>query len=130
MTDSAQRLELAKRLENMARHQRENLSGKVRFNNFLNGKLADEAAAALRSSALPETGEDWSCVADFLDDIEVDDKGMCRWADIANAQTNIRHTMRAVQRPRPSPDGAVRVHRSAESADAPIGQQKSEDDAL
>jgi hypothetical protein len=26
---------------------------------------------------------------------------MCRWSDVANAQTHIRHTMRAVQRTPP-----------------------------
>lgn len=41
--------------------------------------------------------EDWSCAADFLDDIEVDANGMCRWSEVANAQTHIRHSLRSVQ---------------------------------
>lgn len=48
-------------------------------------------------AATPSIGDDWSCAADFLDDIEVDAKGMCRWADVANAQTHIRHSLRSVQ---------------------------------
>jgi hypothetical protein len=68
--------------------------------------------AALRSSHVvaAEAREDWSCVADFLDDIEVDDKGMCRWSDVANAETHIRHSMRAVLRAAlvPPATGAVR----------------------
>ena len=45
--------ELAKRLDNMARYQQENLTGKGRFNNFLNGNLALESAAFIRSAAPP-----------------------------------------------------------------------------
>jgi hypothetical protein len=60
-------------------------------------------AEIARKAALQETrgdepvGQDWSCAADFLDDIEVDAKGMCRWADVANAQTHIRCSLRSVQ---------------------------------
>lgn len=44
-------LELAERLDNMETHQRKNMGGKNRFNNFLNGTLAHEAADALRAAA-------------------------------------------------------------------------------
>src|SRR5271154_6498348 len=38
---------------------------------------------------------DWSCAADFLDHIEVDHDGCCKWADVANAQRHIRMALRA-----------------------------------
>lgn len=31
-----------------------------------------------------------AALRDALNDIEVDDKGMCRWSDVANAQVRIR----------------------------------------
>lgn len=52
--------------------------------------------------------EDWSCIADLLDDIEVDDKGMCRWADVANAQTNLRVTLRTITASAPAGASHVR----------------------
>src|SRR5258706_13487510 len=57
MTTPQGMLELAKRLENMACFQRENMSGTDRFNNFKNGILADEAAASLRQAAAPQGRE-------------------------------------------------------------------------
>lgn len=41
--------------------------------------------------------DNWSCAADFLDEIEVDKNGKCKWTDVANAQTHIRMALRCAQ---------------------------------
>jgi len=46
---------------------------------------------------MSDYSNDWSCAADFLDDIEVDAKGKCDWTAVANAQTHIRAALRNAQ---------------------------------
>lgn len=68
--------------------------------NILRAKYGgDYSPKASWPSPAEKIGEDWSCAADFLDDIEVNAKGMCKWADVANAQTHIRAALRSVCRP-------------------------------
>ena len=72
------------------------------------GKLAADAAdaiEALLSQGVSDT-HDLSCAADFFDDIEVDARGICKWTDVANAQTNLRAALRCWSAaPHPSPAG-------------------------
>jgi hypothetical protein len=56
------------------------------------------APGALPSNVMPQ---DWSCLADLLDGIEADANGMCKWTDVANAQVNLRATLRCAQADHP-----------------------------
>lgn len=46
---------------------------------------------------MSDYSNNWSCAADFLDDIEVDKDGKCKWTDVANAQTHIRAALRCAE---------------------------------
>ncbi|MGY3615643.1 hypothetical protein [Bradyrhizobium sp. USDA 10063] len=37
---------------------------------------------------------DPSCIGNVLDDIPVDDNGMCQWTDVANAQLHMQRALR------------------------------------
>ncbi|MDB5607746.1 MAG: hypothetical protein JWP25_4646 [Bradyrhizobium sp.] len=130
MTDSAQRLELCPFCGKepgikvgpppMVRCITDGCEGKKHAARTV---IAWNDYAALRSSALPETGK------------RVDLERMAvahaaKWGDGPRGSAAMLVAFgKAVLALRPSPDGAVRIHRTTEVSDAPIGQASAEDDA-
>lgn len=74
--------------------------------------MTDQAhGQRLTTDGMSDDDRDLYHLAGILDDIEVDAKGMCKWTDVANAQTIMRaalHQYLRAARPVPAPVGLER----------------------